>query len=75
MESAGRDASDGVHSVAVGYGTITPSADRMSGTSGNSRPKPVGDEAASPELTSVANERTKLLVGDTDERPKSDREL
>jgi metal transporter CNNM len=30
LASAGREASDGVHSVAVGYGTMAPNADRMS---------------------------------------------
>ncbi|KAE8857788.1 hypothetical protein PTNB73_09036 [Pyrenophora teres f. teres] len=36
LASAGREASDGAHTVAVGYGTITPSADRMSWRSGRS---------------------------------------
>jgi metal transporter CNNM len=30
LSSAGREASDGVHSVAVGYGTMAPNADHMS---------------------------------------------
>ncbi|KAL5113355.1 cell agglutination protein Mam3 [Pleosporales sp. CAS-2024a] len=36
VASAGRDASDAVHSVAVGYGTMAPSGDRMSWKSGRS---------------------------------------
>ena len=38
LASAGREASDGVHTVAVGYGTIAPSGDRMSWRSGRSGP-------------------------------------
>ncbi|KAI2474668.1 DUF21-domain-containing protein [Pyrenophora tritici-repentis] len=36
LASAGREASDGAHTVAVGYGTMTPSGDRMSFISGRS---------------------------------------
>lgn len=49
LSSAAGEASDGVHSLAVGYGTMAaPSGDRMSWKSGKSGTKNTGDEAISP---------------------------
>ncbi|PSN75653.1 DUF21-domain-containing protein [Corynespora cassiicola Philippines] len=65
LESAGREASDGVHSLAVGYGTIgSPNADRMSWKSGTSKKK-ISDEPTSPKST-TADEHTRLIPDDRD---------
>lgn len=49
LSSAAREASDGVHSLAVGYGTMaTPSGDRMSWKDGHSGTKNTADDATSP---------------------------
>jgi metal transporter CNNM len=56
LASAGREASDGVHSVAVGYGTMAPSGDRMSWKSGRSGIKEVEDEPRSPKSTTNGND-------------------
>lgn len=49
LSSAAGEASDGVHSLAVGYGTMaTPSGDRMSWKSGKSGAKNTGDDVISP---------------------------
>ncbi|KAF1925964.1 DUF21-domain-containing protein [Didymella exigua CBS 183.55] len=49
LSSAAREASDGVHSLAVGYGTMaTPSGDRMSWKSGKTSTKNAGEDAISP---------------------------
>jgi metal transporter CNNM len=53
LASAGREASDGVHSVAVGYGTMAPSGDRMSWRSGRSGQKDADDEPRSPKSTTT----------------------
>jgi metal transporter CNNM len=66
LESAGREASDGVHSLVVGYGTISQNADRMSWKSGKSG---VGQEQTqegshSPKSTAAdeTNETSALIV-------------
>jgi metal transporter CNNM len=63
LASAGREASDGVHSVAVGYGTMAPSGDRMSWKSGRSGLRDADDEPRSPK--SNANGNDYLVVGNT----------
>ncbi|KAI8931662.1 hypothetical protein NX059_011309 [Plenodomus lindquistii] len=71
LASAGREASDGVHSVAVGYGTMAPSGDRMSWKSGRSGLRDAEyDEPSSPKGGSQAgnNDSTHLNV---DDRPIS----
>ncbi|KAL6709812.1 cell agglutination protein Mam3 [Coniothyrium glycines] len=66
LSSAGLEASDGVHSVAVGYGTMGISGDRMSWKSGYSGQKPTEDEPTSPKGGSnVDDENTHLLVDNT----------
>lgn len=55
LSSAGREASDGVHSVAVGYGTMAPNSDRMSWKSGRSGLREAEDEPISPKGDSQAN--------------------
>jgi metal transporter CNNM len=61
LDNAGREASDGVHSVAVGYGTMT--SDRMSFKSGRSGSKPAGDDLEmSPKTNAATDENTKLIV-------------
>jgi metal transporter CNNM len=74
LASAGREASDGAHSVAVGYGTMAPSGDRMSWKSGRSGPR--DDDAMSPKggaentsspfghPTQEDNEETETIVVD-----------
>lgn len=63
LENAGREASDGVHSLAVGYGTISPSpnADRISWKSGKSGRKNIEDDPTSPR-SQPADETTKLII-------------
>ncbi|KAJ8106678.1 hypothetical protein OPT61_g9381 [Boeremia exigua] len=49
LSSAAGEASDGVHSLAVGYGTMAaPSGDRVSWKSGRSGAKNMGEDAISP---------------------------
>lgn len=69
LESAGRDASDGVHSVAVGYGTMT-SERRMSWRSNSSRPKTAvkEDRSKSPKAPATdENKDTKIIVDNRNE--------
>ncbi|KAF1948535.1 DUF21-domain-containing protein [Byssothecium circinans] len=64
LDSAGREASDGVHSVAVGYGTMQ--SDRMSWKSSNSRLN-VGDEdegRRSPKFTPGDENTTSKIIID-----------
>lgn len=62
LDNAGREASDGVHSLAVGYGTIgNVDTDRISWKSGTSKHKPSGDEPTSPR-SHPAEETAKLIV-------------
>lgn len=64
LSSAGREASDGVHSVAVGYGTMAPSGDRMSWRSGRSGRSGARDhdlENTSPKSKAADNEASHLL--------------
>jgi metal transporter CNNM len=67
LSSAGREASDGVHSVAVGYGTMAPSGDRMSWKSGRSGPKGGDEDVRSPKTTSDGNDYITV-----DNTPKQD---
>ncbi|KAF2713975.1 DUF21-domain-containing protein [Pleomassaria siparia CBS 279.74] len=61
LENAGLDASDGVHVVAVGYGTMSQSADRLSWKSGRSGH--VHEEAQPSSLKpKAADENTSLVV-------------
>ncbi|KAF1850124.1 DUF21-domain-containing protein [Cucurbitaria berberidis CBS 394.84] len=70
LASAGREASDGVHSVAVGYGTMAPSGDRMSWKSGRSGLKAAEEEPASPKTKAANNDEDTYLV--VDNRNKDD---
>ncbi|KAJ4299320.1 cell agglutination protein Mam3 [Kalmusia sp. IMI 367209] len=70
LESAGREASDGVHSVAVGYGTMT--SDRLSWKDDSSRLNAAEEEPASPK-SSHARENTNLIVEDTDATERNGR--
>jgi metal transporter CNNM len=66
LASAGREASDGVHSLAVGYGTMAaPASDRMSWKSGRSGPQE--DEPRSPFYE--ANENGEIIVDNQYEEP------
>ncbi|KAH8722991.1 hypothetical protein GQ44DRAFT_711165 [Phaeosphaeriaceae sp. PMI808] len=60
LSSAGREASDGVHSVAVGYGTMAANGDRMSWKSGRSGLKNAEEALISPK--SIGNEDGELVV-------------
>jgi metal transporter CNNM len=53
LSSAAGEASDGVHTLSVGYGTMAPSGDRMSWKSGRSGLKQAGDESTSPRTAPV----------------------
>jgi metal transporter CNNM len=78
LESAGREASDGVHSLVVGYGTISQSADRTSwksGRSGSARPQ-IQEEPRSPKHaaaneTNETNETTTLIIDNNYEGAQS----
>lgn len=61
LSSAGREASDGVHSVAVGYGTMAPSGDRMSWRSGRSGLKEADEEPTSPKSGAKENDENAHL--------------
>jgi metal transporter CNNM len=69
LSSAGREASDGVHSVAVGYGTMAPNGDRMSwksgrsGWSGRSATKERDYENASPKSRANDDNESSRLLG------------
>ncbi|KAI4606176.1 hypothetical protein J4E83_010197 [Alternaria metachromatica] len=68
LASAGREASDGVHSVAVGYGTMAPSGDRMSWRSGRSGMREHDEEPTSPKGgANEDDENTHLLVDNRNE--------
>lgn len=71
LPSAGREASDGVHSVAVGYGTMAP--DRMSWKSGNSRLKPIEDDQPTSPKSTAADENSKIIVDNCDPQQQDDR--
>ncbi|KAH7381363.1 hypothetical protein DE146DRAFT_670388 [Phaeosphaeria sp. MPI-PUGE-AT-0046c] len=73
LASAGREASDGVHSVAVGYGTMAPNGDRMSWKSGRSSHRAADEEPQSPKSATHDND---MLVVDNrkrgdDSKPRS----
>lgn len=62
LASAGREASDGVHSLAVGYGTMAPGGDRMSWKSGRSGRKPADEDLLSPKATADENDENAHLA-------------
>lgn len=75
MENGGREASDGVHSLAIGYGTMSVgqqngNLDTGSWRSGRSRPRSTyDDEATSPKsAVQEPTETTKLII---DHRPQT----
>lgn len=73
LDNAGREASDGVHSLAVGYGTMTiqnTNHDQMSPKSKQSKAKSVEEDARSSKSNDAddADENTKLL--DTERQPR-----
>jgi len=70
LASAGREASDGVHSVAVGYGTMAPGGDRMSWKSGRSGIRDAEEEPPSPK--SSANGGDYLVVDNTKQHDEGD---
>ncbi|KAF2870431.1 hypothetical protein BDV95DRAFT_496690 [Massariosphaeria phaeospora] len=70
FDSAGREASDGVHTVAVGYGTMTSGGDRLSLQPGNDRSS-ARDEQPTSSTSETANENTKLLNGKDEENNRS----
>ncbi|KAH7397435.1 hypothetical protein BKA66DRAFT_509151 [Pyrenochaeta sp. MPI-SDFR-AT-0127] len=68
LASAGREASDGVHSLAVGYGTMAPSGDRVSWKSGRSGQRAADEDVLSPKATAGENdENAHLNVNNKDE--------
>lgn len=70
LENAGHGASDAVHSLAVGYGTMTVRSS-SSPKSVRSKHRPVEDEAISPKSHGTADEHTRLLGEDgTEGKPK-----
>jgi metal transporter CNNM len=69
LGSAGREASDGVHSVAVGYGTMASNGDRMSWKSGRSGTRGLDEEPRSPKST--ANDDDQNLVIDNTKQDTS----
>jgi metal transporter CNNM len=67
LASAGRDASDGVHSVAVssvGYGTMASNGDRMSWKESRSGPREAGEDLMSPKGGANENDETAHLIID-----------
>lgn len=65
LASAGRDASDGVHSVAVGtvgYGTMAPNGDRWQARHSESRE--AEEDILSPRATGNENDESAHLLGD-----------
>lgn len=68
LPSAGREASDGVHSVVVGYGTMAP--ERMSWKSGNSRLRPTDEDVPTSPKSGAASptEHTKLVIDNLGDR-------
>jgi metal transporter CNNM len=71
LASAGREASDGVHSVAVGYGTIAaPTGDRMSWKSSRSFREP-DEEPRSPKYTTNGTDEIIIDNGHQDDAPQS----
>lgn len=71
LDSAGREASDGVHSVAVGYGTMQ--SDRMSWKSGRSGLKLADDDLGTSPKSNVgaADENTKTIVNQSEIQSES----
>lgn len=69
LDSAGLEASDGVHSLAVGYGTMA--SDRMSWKNGNSRLKPADDDEPASPKSSTAVETTRIIINSRDEPSRS----
>ncbi|KAF2675801.1 DUF21-domain-containing protein [Lentithecium fluviatile CBS 122367] len=74
LDSAGLEASDGVHSVAVGYGTMN--SDRMSWKSGRSNRsvlKPTYDDLGTSPKSNVGapEENAKIIIDNRDTQPES----
>jgi len=67
LENAGREASDGVHNLMVGYGTISQHADRTSGKDGRSGPNQPADHDPQSPKSAIADENT-ALVADNNNR-------
>ncbi|KAF2649099.1 DUF21-domain-containing protein [Lophiostoma macrostomum CBS 122681] len=63
LDNAGLEASDGVHSVAVGYGTMSPDADRISFKSPSNKHEATGEESPASPKSIAVDENTKLIVG------------
>jgi metal transporter CNNM len=64
LANAGLEASDGVHSLAVGYGTMAPNGDRMSWKSGRSGLNAAEDEPTSPKGSTTLDKKDDYLVVD-----------
>lgn len=62
LSSAGLEASDGVHSLAVGYGTMGANGDRMSWKSGFSGRKAANEEPTSPKSAAKDDHEQDLLI-------------
>ena len=65
LSSAAGEASDGVHSLSVGYGTMAPSGDRMSWKSGRSGLNQAGDERTSPKSVPVDEHKNAEVNGNS----------
>jgi metal transporter CNNM len=63
LDNAGLEASDGVHSVAVGYGTMTSNSDRMSFKSPSNKHRAAGGDSPTSPKSIAVDENTKLIVG------------
>jgi metal transporter CNNM len=70
LSSAAGEASDGVHSLSVGYGTMAPSGDRMSWKSGRSGLNEAGDEPTSPKSVPVDGNKNTEANGNSAAKPR-----
>ena len=64
LANAGREASDGVHSLAVGYGTMAPGGDQTSFKSGKSGRAAAEDDLLSPKASANENDESAHLIVD-----------
>ncbi|KAL1610772.1 cell agglutination protein Mam3 [Paraconiothyrium brasiliense] len=71
LESAGREASDGVHSVAVGYGTMA--ADRMSWKDDQPRLHAADDETPASPKSHQVNDNGKIIVDSNNDDAEENR--
>jgi len=75
LASAGREASDGVHSLAVGYGTMAaPTGDRMSWKSGRSGVHKPDDDLLSPKARNDENDENAHLNVDKGKSPEAEQD-